>query len=105
MGEEVLISAGEKYYVNDQGTVFIKFVDEGNTDYFQVDGVHQLRNGNRWNAGKGVRYKVTSSLAGQVAMSLPSPLQNYPSPGPLPSTTSSPSTPTMTLIRENARCS
>lgn len=102
--EEVLNSAGTKYHVNAQGTLFMKFVDERNDDYFQVDGVRQLRNGNRFHAGKGVRYKVTSSLVGQVGMSLPSPLPGYLSPGPSP-TTPSPPTPAMTLIRENQRCS
>merc|ERR1712129_492052 len=92
--QSVLDSAGDKYFVDSEGRLFLKLVDESNTNGFAFAETQLLGFKQRYSNGGGIRYKVHSDFSGigQVSMSLPDPLPGTeaptlaPAPGPLPTT-------------------
>eukprot|EP00421_Protoceratium_reticulatum_P040736 CAMPEP_0168436214 /NCGR_PEP_ID=MMETSP0228-20121227/40816_1 /TAXON_ID=133427 /ORGANISM="Protoceratium reticulatum, Strain CCCM 535 (=CCMP 1889)" /LENGTH=1116 /DNA_ID=CAMNT_0008450415 /DNA_START=45 /DNA_END=3392 /DNA_ORIENTATION=+ len=94
--QEVLGAPGTVYFVDAEGRLFLKLLNEVN-GYFEHAGVRQLRNGNRFYWGKGVRYTVQSSLSGPVPWLLPPPLGHV-------GTWVVPSTSTFTTTPENPAC-
>jgi len=70
---EVLDAPGNVAFIDSKGRLFMKLLHEGST-YFEVAGITQLMNGQRWYGGKGIRYLVQSSSSGAVEMDLPSAL-------------------------------
>jgi len=90
--QSVLDSSGDVYFVDGQGRLFLKLVDETNLKDFAYAGVRILRPGNRFNGGKGARYKVRSAFSGsgQVSMSVPNPLPPRPTLAPPPTAAATP---------------
>jgi len=87
--QSVLDSPGDVYFVDGQSRLFLKLVDETNLDDFAYAGVRILRLGNRYDSGKGARYKVRSTFSGsgQVSMQLPGQLPAHPTQAPPPTPT------------------
>merc|ERR1719343_1451208 len=86
-------SAGDQYFVDAEGRLFLKLLDAENTYPFDHAGAQVLRCGRRWN---NIRYKVHAEFAGNgaISMSLPGPLDgSAPSPSP-PTSAPPPPSPT-----------
>merc|ERR1719223_191351 len=75
--------------------LFLKFVDETNVSPFKGGGVSQLRNKRRFQNGKGIRYKISSSFSGSglATFSLPEALPGMPTVSPTPAPEPSPAPP------------
>jgi len=87
--QAVLASPGTVYYWDGQ-VLFLKLLHEGNS-FFEAGGVQQLRNGHRWDSGKGIRYIIRSSKDGAVTKQLPPALPGVgPTPAPRPAPSPSP---------------
>ena len=93
--QQVLDSVGDKYFFDSEYRLFLKFVDETNTNPFQGGGVSQLRNKRRFQNGKGIRYKLSSSFSGSglATFSLPEALPGAPSVVPTPAPQPTPAPP------------
>merc|ERR1740129_851039 len=103
--EELLGSSGDKYHVDINGRLYLKFSDDNNLDDFVAGGIQQLRNKNRFRSGKGARYKVLAYFDGDgtITHALPHRLPTAISPPettlmrettPVPDTTSATTCPT-----------
>jgi len=90
--QEVLDSSGEVFFVDSQGRLFMKLVNE-KADYFEAAGVRQLRMGFRWHWGLGIRYKVKSSKVGIEPRNIPDALLEVAAPCASCSTPMPPSEP------------
>eukprot|EP00931_Biecheleriopsis_adriatica_P054363 TRINITY_DN3197_c0_g2_i2.p1 TRINITY_DN3197_c0_g2~~TRINITY_DN3197_c0_g2_i2.p1 ORF type:complete len:1226 (+),score=169.70 TRINITY_DN3197_c0_g2_i2:86-3679(+) len=106
--QDVLDNAGTVFFIDGQGRVFLKLLDENNDDYFEAGGVRQLRNGNRWYWGQGIKYIISSKRSGYVDFMLPAALPgagNAATPGrPTPgvqstTTTAATAAPVVTTTR------
>jgi hypothetical protein len=71
--EDVIKGAGDTYFVDNKGNIYVKLVNPKN-GYFKRDEAKLLNLGNRW---AKARYHIHSSNSGSVGWSLPDALPNY----------------------------
>lgn len=80
--KDVLDAPGTKYFVDQNGVLFLKLVDAENSyKHLEPHGFKQLRHGN---TRRNHHYWVRSSKSGQVGFSLPAPLGDASGPPTTP---------------------